>query len=269
MDAILNWMGSHPLVVIIILVVLFIIFTYNSLNSKKNRVEKSFSTIDVYLEKRFDEVSELLEQTMSAYDHESETYVGLAKARSGIIDAKNGSINDKINAANNMQAILANPLIRTEAYPELKAIQEIGMFTAKKTSENESQLASARKQYNSNATSYNTKIKSFPTVLLASMFGFNKPYELFKATEAKRLAPNESVRMARSEMALEKANSDAEIQRINQEAALLEAKANLAMKQQAYNNAVNTQPENIVNNNVNPSSEASDVVNNESTNNNG
>lgn len=259
MDAIFNWMAAHPVVVIIILVVLFVIFTYNSLNSKKQRVEKSFSTIDVYLEKRFDEVSQLLEQTMAAYDHESTTYVELSKARSGIIDAKNGSINDKINASNNMQAILANPMIKTEAYPELQAIQSMGIFAAKKTSENESQLASARRQYNNNATSYNTKIKSFPAGLIASMFGFNKPFELFKATEEKRKAPNENVRMERNRLAEEKVKSEAEIQKINQEAALLEAKANLAKQQQAYadavknssgiNENVSTNNDNITNNN--------------------
>lgn len=234
MEGILNWMAAHPLIVIIILLVLFIVFTYNNLNAKKQRVEKSFSTIDVYLEKRFDEVSALIEQTMNSYEHESKTYIELSRARSGIIEAKNGSINDKISAANSISAILANPAIKTEAYPELDAIRTMGIFTAKKTSSNEEQLASARRQYNNNATSYNTKIKSFPTVIIASMFGFNKAFDLFKADEAKRKAPNEDARIERMNLETAKIKGEAEVQQINQEAALLEAKANLARQQQAY-----------------------------------
>lgn len=259
MEGILNWMGEHPLIVIIILLVLFVIFTYNSLNAKKQRVEKSFRTIDVYLEKRFDEVSALLEQTMSAYDHESKTYIELSKARSGITDAQRGSINDKIEASNSMATILANPAIKTEAYPELTAIKTMGLFTAKATSNNENQLASARRQYNSNATSYNIKIKAFPTMIIASMFGFKEPFKLFEATEEKRKAPNEDARIARMNLETEKVKNEAAVQQINQEAALLEAKANLAKQQQAYAEATK---------NLNVSNETVMTENNSNNNNN-
>lgn len=258
MEVILDWMMANPLIVIIILLVLFVIFTYNNLNAKKQRVEKSFRTIDVYLEKRFDEMSSLLEQTMSSYDFENSTHVELAKARSGIINAKNGSINDKIEASNNIATILANPAIRTEAYPELTAIKTMGLFTAKATSNNENQLASARRQYNSNATSYNIKIKAFPTMIIASMFGFKEPFKLFEATEAKRKAPNEDARMVRMNLETEKAKNDAMVAQINQQAALLEAKANLAKQQQAYDEATK---------NLNVSNETSLSENNTNNNN--
>lgn len=192
MQGILDWMAANPVIVIIAVIVLFLIFTYNNLNSKKKRVEKSFSTIDVYLEKRFDEIGALLEQTLTAYQHEEDVHTQVAALRSSIETAKTGSINDKVGAANSISGFIASPAIRTEAYPELKAIEQIGMFTAQKTSQVEDDLAAARKQYNNNATSYNTKITSFPTNLVAGIFGFNKAFELFKVTEGKKERPTVS-----------------------------------------------------------------------------
>ena len=189
MDKILNWIVENPIPVIIIVVVLLLIFTYNNLNAKKKRVEKSFSTIDIYLEKRFDEISALLEQTLTAYQFEESVHTQVSALRSGIATAKSGSINDKVNAVNSISRINAIPGLKAEAYPELQTISKMGMFTMEKTSEIEDDLAAARKQYNNNATSYNTKISSFPTNLVAGIFGFKTPFELFKVSEGKKERP--------------------------------------------------------------------------------
>lgn len=189
MSKILDWIVANPIPVIIIVVVLFVIFTYNNLNSKKKRVEKSFSTIDIYLEKRFDEIGALLEQTLTAYDFEESVLTQISAARSGLATAKNGSINDKVAAANNLSKMMAIPGLKSEAYPELQSILNMGMFTMEKTSEIENDLAAARKQYNNNATSYNTKISSFPTNLISGILGFKTPFELFKVTEGKKERP--------------------------------------------------------------------------------
>ena len=63
----------QTLLIILCIIVVLIILMYNNLNASKNRVEKSFSNIDVYLEERFDKISALLEQTLTAYDHEEKT----------------------------------------------------------------------------------------------------------------------------------------------------------------------------------------------------
>ena len=189
MNKILDWIVANPIPVIIIVLVLFLIFTYNNLNSKKKRVEKSFSTIDIYLEKRFDEISALLEQTLTAYDFEENIHTQISAARSGLATAKNGAINDKVSAVNNLSKMMAIPGLKAEAYPELQSILNMGMFTMEKTSEIEDDLAAARKQYNNNATSYNTKISSFPTNLVSGIFGFKTPFELFKVSEGKKERP--------------------------------------------------------------------------------
>lgn len=189
MDAILNWISKNPVLTVVIVLVLLIILIYNNLNAKKRRVEKSFSNIDVYLEKRFDEIESLLDQTMNSYKFEADTQTQVAGLRSGVSKAKNGSINDKVEASNQISAFIANPAIRTEAYPELDSIKEIGMFTARETANVENEISAARRQYNSNATSYNSLIRSFPSVIVAKVMGFSTPFELFKVSDGKKEPP--------------------------------------------------------------------------------
>lgn len=189
LDNIFNWISKNPLITIIIVLVLLLILIYNNLNAKKKRVEKAFSTIDVYLEKRFDQISALLEQTLTAYQFEGDVHTQIAGLRNGILAAKKGSINDKVKVENQITGFIASPGFRTEGYPELDAIVTLGMYTAEKTSEVEDNIAAARNQYNSNATSYNTAITSFPSVLVAGIFGFKTPFELFKVSEGKKERP--------------------------------------------------------------------------------
>jgi LemA protein len=175
--------------IIVLVIVGLIILIYNNLNASKNRVEKSFSNIDVYLEERFDKISALLEQTLTAYDHEEKVYTEVSALRSGITNAKNGGINEKVKAENQISDFMASPLLKTEAYRELKSIKDLGVLTANETIKSEANLSAARRQYNNNATSYNTSLTAFPTNIIANIFGFNTPYELFKVTEGKKERP--------------------------------------------------------------------------------
>jgi len=189
MDNIFNWIMNNPIPTIIVVIVIFLVLTYNNLNAKKKRVEKSFSTIDVYLEKRFDEISALLEQLERTYEHEETVYEQVSALRSGLATIKSGAINDKVNAVNNFSRMMAIPGLKGEVYPEIQSILNQGLFVMNKTSAVEDDLAAARKQYNNNATSYNTKITSFPTNLVAGMFNFKVPFELFKVSEGKQERP--------------------------------------------------------------------------------
>lgn len=233
MNSVFDWVLSHPLIVIIIVLVLYIIFTYNNLNGKKHRIEKSFSNIDVYLQARFDKIKALLEQTSKAYDHESDVFKGISRLRTGITKAmeEGSSINDKVSAENEINAFVRSPLIRTEAYPELSAIKELGMYTAKQTVISEEDLAAARKQYNSNVTSFNRTITTFPTLLVAKLLGFGTAYELFKvAEEAKERPTFNSVKeeQVASEIKIDEmkqaADAAKKIQDVANEAALKVAK---------------------------------------------
>jgi LemA protein len=225
MEKIFDWMLSHPLVVIIVIVLLLVMLTYNNLNGKKHRIEKSFSTIDVYLQKRFDKMKSLLEQVSQAYDHESDVFKEVSRLRSGITKAmEEGTINSKVAAENDINAfIVRTPSLRTEAYPTLDLGKEMAVFTAKETVISEEELAAARKQYNANVTSFNRAISSFPTMLLAGLLGFGKPYELFKVAEAAKERPTfNSVKEEKlaSELKMKEMEREAEVKAKEEEAKL-------------------------------------------------
>ncbi len=171
----------NPIIVIAIVVILLVIFMYNNLNSSKQRVEKSFATIDTYLQERTVKMEGLLDQALTVLDSESEMYKQVSAMRSGFNGYQNASINDKVKLDNQMRNFYA----AAESYPQIKSI-DLFKTAAQTLIKDEQQIGAARRQYNTNVTSYNIKITSFPTSILAGMFGFNEKFELFTLSEAKR-----------------------------------------------------------------------------------
>lgn len=174
------------LIILIVVCVCLVILLSNSLVGKRNRVEQSFATIDTYLEKRFDELGSLFEQLTASMDHESDVYIKVAKARSGL---QSGDMNTKIEAMNAVSGIMAHPMMKTEAYPELKSIETMGLFTAKATSSVEDNIAAARKTYNKNVTAYNNALEMFPMNIIASMTGHKEKFALLVTAEEKKVRP--------------------------------------------------------------------------------
>lgn len=176
---------------IIVALVIFVVLASNRLTGQKNRVEQSQSNIDVYLEKRFDEMSSLLEQLMLGYEHESSVYEAISKARSGIDSSMSGTPQDRVKAYNGVTAMLANPGFKTEAYPELNAIKQLATFAMNSTSANERDILAARKAYNSNVTAYRNVVEMFPTSMIAGLKGYKSTdYELLVVADYKREAPS-------------------------------------------------------------------------------
>lgn len=171
----------NPIVVTIIVIVLVVIFIYNNLNSAKQRVEKSFANVDIYLQERTTKMEGLLDQALTVLDSESEMYKQVSAMRSGFNGYQNASINDKVKLDNQMRNFYA----AAESYPQIKSI-DLFKTAAQTLIKDEHQIGKARKQYNKNVTSYNIKITSFPTSIFANMFGFNEKFELFTLSEEQR-----------------------------------------------------------------------------------
>jgi LemA protein len=189
-NAIYDWILTNWPITLGIIVVLLLIFMYNNLNSAKRKTEESFSNIDTYLEQRFDEIGALLEQAERAYQHEERTYAEIAALRARVAAAKNGgSVNDKIVADNSINSAfqVGMPLWPLqERYPELRSIETLGAHAANRTSAVEDNISSARRTYNRNATSFNTKRTAFPTNIMAVIFGFKEPFKLFELAAGKQ-----------------------------------------------------------------------------------
>ena len=167
-------MNSYVILVIaLFILLLFIIITYNSIIHLKKKVEQSSSTIEVYLKQRFDLIPNLVETVKEYAKYESETLENVTKMRKNYLDnTSNLDEGAKLNNECNKIVFLS------EKYPELKANENF-LNLQKSLSKMESQLQAARRIYNSDVTIYNTKIYSFPSNIVAKIFGF-KEAKLFE-----------------------------------------------------------------------------------------
>lgn len=172
---------NSPIFWIVVIVLVLIIFIYNNLNASKHRVEKSFSTIDAYLQEKESAISLLLDKEINFVNVQSDLQKDIAELRSLTGKSKSGDINDRVNLDNSFNRFAAT----YENYPEFQGI-ELFKQSAREVIIKEHNISSARIQYNNNATNYNIKITSFPTNIFAKIFGFRDKFQLFELTAQQR-----------------------------------------------------------------------------------
>ena len=168
------------LIILGIIVVLGIMIAsmYNSLVKLRNNRENAFADIDVQLKQRHDLIPQ---DTVKGYaSHEKETLDRVIQARNGAINAR--TIDDKINAENQLTSALAGLKITLEAYPDLKANQNF-LQLQEEISDIENKLAAVRRYFNSATKELNNAVQTFPSNLIAGMFGFHKEIMFDLGTE--------------------------------------------------------------------------------------
>ena len=156
------------LVAVVVLVGIFLIGMYNSLVQLRVRCDSAWSDIDVQLKRRHDLIPNLVETVKGYATHEKSTFEDIAKFRSMAMQAT-GPV-DKAAAENQLTGALKSLFAVAENYPQLQASQE---FTQLQNSlgQIEDAIQNARRYYNAVVRDLNTKIQSFPTNILAGMFG--------------------------------------------------------------------------------------------------
>ena len=167
---------------VLVLIGVFLIGMYNSLVQLRVRSDSAWSDIDVQLKRRHDLIPNLVETVKGYAAHEKGTFENIAKFRSMAMQAA-GPV-DKAAAENQLTGALKSLFAVAENYPQLQASQE---FTQLQNSLNEIEdaLQNARRYYNAVVRDLNTKIQSFPTNILAGMFGFQQK-QFFEAAAADR-----------------------------------------------------------------------------------
>ena len=155
--------------VVVVLLVLWLIGAYNRLVALRNNRENAFANIDVQLKQRYDLVPQLVETVKGYSKHEKEVLEKVTEARAAAMGAT--SINDKIQADSLLSNALAGLKVSLEAYPDLKANQNFLQLQSE-LADIENKLAAVRRFFNSTTKELNTSIQSFPTNLIAGMFGF-------------------------------------------------------------------------------------------------
>lgn len=144
---------------------------YNSLVKLRNNRENAFADIDVQLKQRHDLIPQLVETVKGYASHEKETLERVINARNGAMSAQ--TIDQKIAAENMLSSALSGLKITLEAYPDLKANQNF-LQLQEEISDLENKLSSVRRYFNSATKELNNAIQTFPSNILAGMFGFHK-----------------------------------------------------------------------------------------------
>ena len=173
---------------IILLIAGYFISSYNGIVAAEEDVDAQFAKVETQLQRRFDLIPNLVSATQGYMQHEKDVFTAIADARSKLAGAT--TVNDKVEASNELEGALSRLLMVVENYPELKADKQ---FTAlmDELAGTENRIAVSRKDYNDAVKSYNQMIKSFPKNIVAGMFGFEKK-AYFEISESEKEVPNVS-----------------------------------------------------------------------------
>jgi LemA protein len=167
---------------VVVLLLLVGVWTFNRLVSLRNRVDNGWSQIDVQLRRRYDLIPNLVESVKGYAAHEREVFEDVTNARARAMDAS--SVPDQAQAENQISRGMRQLLAVAENYPQLKANQNFLALQEELTA-TESKIAYARQFYNDEVMRLNTLIGSFPSNVIAGMFGF-RPREFFDIEEPAR-----------------------------------------------------------------------------------
>ena len=154
--------------ILIAILILFVWHTYNSLVQLRNKVKEAFSTMDVYLKKRYDLIPNLVDIVKGYAQHESDTLQEVTKMR---VNAPQGDLNAAIDGEMKIGDALKSLLVVVEKYPDLKANTNF-LDLQERLSKMEEEIAFSRRYYNGSVREYNNSCQMVPLNLVAGIFGF-------------------------------------------------------------------------------------------------
>jgi LemA protein len=166
------------IVAIIVIAVLYII-------AQRNRVDESWSGIDVQLKRRHDLVPNLVETVKGYAAHESQVFEKVTAARAEAMSAQD--VGDTAKAEQKLTGALTDLRAVAENYPQLRATENFQQLS-RNLSELEDEIQASRRIYNSNVQTYNTAIQQFPGSIIANQGGF-EPREFFEIEDASEREP--------------------------------------------------------------------------------
>jgi LemA protein len=161
---------------VIVALVIFGISAYNGLVRLRRETENAFSQIDVQLKRRYDVIPNLVETVKGYMKHEQDTLERVISARNRALGAN--SVGEKAAAEGQVASALTGLFALSEAYPELRSNENM-LSLQEELKSTENKISFARQYYNNTVTSYNTKIETFPSNIIANSSGF-KPNDLFE-----------------------------------------------------------------------------------------
>lgn len=174
----------------ILLLIVFVSYsflkgTYNTLVTMDEGVKGAWAQVENQLQRRYDLIPNYVETVKGYAKHEKEVFVQVTEARSKVGGAT--TISDKMQANNQLTSALGRLLLVVERYPELKANTNF-IRLQDELAGTENRIAVERRRFNETVKIYNIKVRSFPTNILAGMFGFEKA-TFFEVPKERQEAP--------------------------------------------------------------------------------
>src|SRR6476469_4419920 len=171
-----------------VIIVLFVIATYNGLIQKRNRVDEAKSQIDVQLKRRHDLIPNLVNAVKGYMDFEQDVLTKVTEARANAVAAGAQGPAEQAQAENVLTGALRSLFAVVENYPQLKANENVLALQEQLTT-TENQIGFARQHYNATVLDYNTGIQTFPSMLIAGIFGLTRR-DFFDAEPEAANVPN-------------------------------------------------------------------------------
>lgn len=158
-------------IIVVALLIIIVIVMYNALVKTKIRVEEAWSDITVQLKRRYDLIPNLVNAVKGYAKHENQVFEDVTKARANALNAQ--GVKETAQAENIFEGALKSLFAVAEAYPQLRASENFQQLQAELT-DTEDKIMAARRFYNGSARDLNIKIDTFPSNMIAKMFGFKK-----------------------------------------------------------------------------------------------
>ena len=175
-------MWLYIIIAVVVVLLLLVFTTYNNFVKLNNKVEEAFSTMDVYLKKRWDLIPNIVETVKGYAKHEKSTLEEIINLRNSSYDKMN--TNDKVDVNNKLSQGISKLMAIIEAYPDLKANENFKDLSNQLTKV-EDDIANARKYYNGTVRIFNDKVQMFPSNIVALIFGY-KSKIMFEANTTER-----------------------------------------------------------------------------------
>ena len=171
---------------VVLILVIFLWSGYNGLVEQEENIKEKHSNISVQLKKRADLIPNFVKTATAYSEYEQETFIAVTNARSAVYNASNAK-EESAAAAQLDSAIDVWVNAVTEAYPEIKS-DKLYINLMDGLESTESEIAYSRKTYDEAVKEYNSKVRRFPSNLIAGMFGFEEA-EYFEISEADAAVP--------------------------------------------------------------------------------
>ena len=175
-------MWIYVVLAIVVLLLIYVLIVYNNFVKLKNKVKEAFSTMDVYLKKRWDLIPNIVETVKAYSQYEKDALREVVELRNNTYDKM--SDEDKIKTNEQLSSGIQKIMALAEAYPDLKASQNFQNLS-NQLAKIEEDIANARKYYNGVVRIYNDKVEMFPSNILAKVFGY-KVKAMFEADASER-----------------------------------------------------------------------------------